>query len=95
VPNVALDPRCKKVGFVRTERVIKAAIGSLDRSGDHIVRVLGDPKRVQRVLILGAFRSIGEPPARLAEVPAHMDPHQFDQAVPVRVATSGSGAAVQ
>ena len=31
--------------------------------------------------------------ALLAEVPGHMDPHQFEQVIPVRVVTSGSGAA--
>ena len=31
--------------------------------------------------------------ALLAEVPDHMDPHQFEQTVPVRVVTGGSGAA--
>jgi hypothetical protein len=33
--------------------------------------------------------------ALLAEVPDHMDPHQFEQTVPVRVVTGGSGAALQ
>jgi hypothetical protein len=33
--------------------------------------------------------------ALLAEVPEHMDPHQFEQVIPVRVVTGGSEAAVQ
>jgi hypothetical protein len=33
--------------------------------------------------------------ALLAEVPNHMDPHQFEQSIPVRVLADGSGAPVE